>query len=99
MRESAEVKGRVGLSLSEELTTQNVGKLGLQQSWMKAALHTDIRKYIVYRTARSYGLKVKAPFSLTTLAKRQAEINKIRVKLGRQRIRLIQELKKTLKNY
>lgn len=99
MRESVKAKGRVGLSLSKKLTPLTVGELGSLQCELNKDLHNDVREYIRYRVAKSYGLKMKVPFTLANLAKRQAEINRLRVKLGVPRIRLIQELRLKFKKF
>ncbi len=97
MQESADLNAPGGLLLNSEITLFSVGELGVYQGKLKAFLHRQIRAYYKYRYLRKQGCKIKAPVRLVDLQKQQTNINKIRVQLGIGRIRLIQDLKKTLK--
>lgn len=72
-------------------------KNDLKQSKLKSALHTDIREFLKYKAQSSGNKGAKTSVTMSGLILQQAKINSIRRTLDKAPIRLIRDLKKTLK--
>ncbi|MHA1227540.1 MAG: hypothetical protein ACTSPV_12410 [Candidatus Hodarchaeales archaeon] len=72
--------------------------LDYKQSKLKASLHENWRQYYKFRVAFPDEKESKAPITMAQMEKQQTEINKIRRKIGKSPISLIQHFKQTLKN-
>ena len=73
-------------------------KLDLKQSELKSALHTNIRDYYDYRVRTSGKDSTSPPISMAELQRQQKEINRIRKLIKKSPIKLIRDLRKTLKH-